>query len=451
MTELSNVVNENNPRLYAASIAVTNITGVINSVDLAFSAGGDTGHAAVFALSGVTATSTPTFTAQPAGVTQYAGTDVTLAGGVASALPVTYKWQRKAPGATAFVNVADGGNISGAGTPTLSITGIGDPNVGDYRLLAQNSNGSTFSSTVKIALIPTAFDVTQPGDPIVASSNNSPGSEGVANSIDNQPTKYLNFDILNTGFTVTPAVGATLINAIALTSANDAPERDPSSFTIEGSNDGTTFSLIVSNSVPLFSDRYTKQTFPFDNHTAFKIYRVIFPTVVNAPSAANSMQISEVELLGVTVPPDVTQPGDTIVASSNNSPGSEGVANAIDNQPTKYLNFDISNTGFTVTPQIGATIVTGIGLTSANDAPERDPANFTLEGSNDGTNYTLIVSNTVPAFSDRYVEQDFTFPNTKPFKTYRILFPNVVNAPECGEQHADIGGAVFRGGRSAGL
>ena len=47
---------------------------------------------------------------------------------------------------------------------------------------------------------------------------------------------------------------------------------------------------------------------------------------------------------------DVTQPGDTIVPTSNNSPGSEGVANAIDNTQNKYLNFDINNTGFTVHP-----------------------------------------------------------------------------------------------------
>src|SRR5687767_12200373 len=88
-------------------------------------------------------------------------------------------------------------------------------------------------------------DVTQPGDPIVASSNNSPPSEGVANAIDNQPTKYLNFDRLNTGFTVTPSVGATLVRGITLTSANDADERDPVDFTLEGSLDGTTFFLIA--------------------------------------------------------------------------------------------------------------------------------------------------------------------------------------------------------------
>src|SRR5258705_6580685 len=84
---------------------------------------------------------------------------------------------------------------------------------------------------------------------------------------------------------------------------------------------------------------------------------------------------------------DVTQPGDPIVPTSNNSPGSEGVANAIDNQPTKYLNFDILNTGFTVTPNAGASLVTGLTLTSANDAPERDPSSYLLQGSLDGTNF----------------------------------------------------------------
>src|SRR5256885_17196641 len=81
---------------------------------------------------------------------------------------------------------------------------------------------------------------------------------------------------------------------------------------------------------------------------------------------------------------DVTQPGDPIVPTSNNSPGSEGVANAIDNAPTKYLNFDKVNTGFTVTPSVGGTLVSGITLTSANDAPDRDPATYNLQGSLDG-------------------------------------------------------------------
>ncbi len=271
-------------------------------------------------------------------------------------------------------------------------------------------------------------DVIQPGDTIVASSDNSPGSEGVANAVDNQPTKYLNFDIVNTGFTVTPSVGATIVTGISLESANDAPERDPASFTVEGSNDdGATFELIASGDVPAFPDRFTKVIIPFANTQPYETYRVIFPTVADE-AAANSMQISEVELLGTVAPQDVTQPGDELIATSDNSPGSEGVANAIDNQPTKYLNFDIVNTGFTVTPSVGETLVTGISLTSANDAPERDPASYTIEGSNDGgATFELVASGDVAPFADRFVTQTFFFENASTYTTYRVIFPTVAD------------------------
>src|SRR6266581_7055625 len=222
--------------------------------------------------------------------------------------------------------------------------------VGLAALLIASISGSSVQAQLS--------DITQPGDPIVASSTMSPGSEGVANAIDDQPTKYLNFDKLNTGFTVSPVAGLSLVSGLTLTSANDAPERDPASFTLEGAYDGTNFTLIASGDVPLFTNRFEKLTFLFDNSIPYLQYRVTFPTVANA-AAANSMQISEVELLGVLAPPDVTVPGDPIVASSTMSPGSEGVANAIDDQPTKYLNFDKLNTGFTVSPVAGLTLVSG--------------------------------------------------------------------------------------------
>jgi len=274
-------------------------------------------------------------------------------------------------------------------------------------------------------------DVTQPGDPVIGSSDNNPGSEGVANAIDNQPTKYLNFDIVNTGLTVTPSVGATLVTGLNLTSANDAPERDPATYLLEGSNDGVNFMEISSGSVPAFTARFETVNVSFDNSLGFKSYRLTFPEVADG-AAANSMQISEIEFLGEALSPDVTQPGDDIVASSDNSPGSEGVANVIDNQPTKYLNFDILDTGFTVTPSIGATTVNGISLTSANDAPDRDPSNYTIEGSNDGgATFELVASGDVPLFPDRFTTIILPFANTQPYETYRVIFPLVYDSTCC--------------------
>ncbi len=298
-------------------------------------------------------------------------------------------------------------------------------------------------------------DITQPGDPIVATSSNSPGSEGVANAIDNKTTKYLNFDGKNnevaTGFTVTPSVGATIVTGLTLQSANDAPERDPATYKLEGSNDGETFALISEGNVPAFSDRFVTVRTDFENSSAYKSYRLTFPTTATANGCC--MQVAEVELLGTVAPQDVTQPGDPIVATSSNSPGSEGVANAIDNKTTKYLNFDGKNnevaTGFTVTPSVGKTVVTGLTLQSANDAPERDPATYKLEGSNDGTEFALISEGGVPAFSARFETVEVFFENSTPYSAYRLTFPTTATANGCCMQVAEVELLGFAAGSSA--
>src|ERR1041385_7975470 len=141
-------------------------------------------------------------------------------------------------------------------------------------------------------------DVTQPGDLVVPTSSNSPGNETSENAIDNtSATKYLNFDKLNAGFTVTPSVGDTVLTGLRFTSANDAPERDPTSFLLLGSRDGTTFTEIAHGSIPDFTARFFTVEVAFTNTAAYLHYRLLFPTVRNA-STANSVQISEVGFLG---------------------------------------------------------------------------------------------------------------------------------------------------------
>ncbi len=171
-------------------------------------------------------------------------------------------------------------------------------------------------------------DVTQPGDTIVGSSVNVPSAnEDVDKVIDNDSnTKYLNFDAgvangnLPTGFTVTPSAGPQLlVTGISLTSANDSPPRDPATVTIEGSDDGVTFTPIISDvTVPVFANRFEKKIISFYNTTPYAIYRVTFPTVAD-PATANAMQVAEVELLGYAynagVPVVTTQPQDQEVVA----------------------------------------------------------------------------------------------------------------------------------------
>jgi len=287
-------------------------------------------------------------------------------------------------------------------------------------------------------------DITQPGDLVIASSSNSPGSEGVANVIDNKPTKYLNFDGKNnqpSGFSVKPSVGRTLVTGLTIQSANDGPERDPATYELSGSDDGTTFTAISSGDVPEFgAERFKTVSISFANTSAYLWYKLNFPTTRAISTCC--MQVAEVEFLGTVIKDDVTQPSDVIVASSSNSPGSEGAANAIDNKPTKYLNFDGKNnqpSGFTVTPGVGATVVTGISLQSANDGPERDPKTYELSGSNDGTTFTPISSGDVPEFGATRFKTVYTlFANTKSYKTYKLIFPNTRGNSTCCMQVAEV-------------
>ena len=151
-------------------------------------------------------------------------------------------------------------------------------------------------------------DISSPGDSVTASSGNSPGAEQAPNAIDNNPnTKYLNFDKADTGLTISTA--GSIVTGLGLTSANDAPERDPATFVLSGSVDGVNFTEIASGDVPAFGARFERQEVSFANDTAYNTYKLIFPTVVN-PDAANSMQIAEVELLGVAAeveaPPSIS-------------------------------------------------------------------------------------------------------------------------------------------------
>ncbi|MBI5383836.1 MAG: HYR domain-containing protein [Verrucomicrobia bacterium] len=139
-------------------------------------------------------------------------------------------------------------------------------------------------------------------DTVIPTTRNSPAAQRAEQAIDkNVNTKYLNFDKLNSGFTLTTFRG-TVVTGLRFTTANDAPERDPLSFTLEGtSGDVRTgpWVAIASGSTGLGTDPgrlQTRDADTFVNTTSYIAYRLRFPTVRDA-AAANSMQIAEVQFL----------------------------------------------------------------------------------------------------------------------------------------------------------
>jgi hypothetical protein len=282
-------------------------------------------------------------------------------------------------------------------------------------------------ATIAAAGAALAIDVTRPGDPITPSSANSPAAEGVANVIDNTGrTKYLNFDRLNTGFTVTPS-GAGVVKHMKIITANDAPARDPTSFTLEGSNDGVGFTMIASGPLTPSITRFSITSTPITSNTTYVQYRVRFPTLRD-PVAANSMQVAEVQLatsVDITSPDDMVTVTYTPGASSNPT---EGPTHLFDNAiGAKFdvLNGNLGPTTVDVTPLAGATVVTGMAYISANDDqafPGRTPQNITLLGSNDGTNFTQIFTTAVTPATDNFQDQEFEFANAASYTQYRLIF-----------------------------
>ncbi|UCD51442.1 MAG: lamin tail domain-containing protein [Phycisphaerales bacterium] len=136
---------------------------------------------------------------------------------------------------------------------------------------------------------------------------------------------------------------------------------------------------------------------------------------------------------------DITARGDVVrgVPNDGDWPGAEAPPLAIDDDiNTKYLHFkgDTQTTGFQVTPAAGASVVTGLTLTTANDVPGRDPIAFELYGSNgtiDGP-YTLIARGDILDFAGatewpRHTmnETPITFANHVAYSHYQLLFTAV--------------------------
>jgi hypothetical protein len=112
----------------------------------------------------------------------------------------------------------------------------------------------------------------------------------------------------------------------------------------------------------------------------------------------------------------------------NTSNANETSGKLIDNNiNSKFLLFNFSTLWAQLefaTPQTTGAYT----MTSANDAPERDPKNWTLEGSDNGTDWTVLDTRTDQSFGSRFLTVKYTFSNQVAFKFYRLNVSAVRNS-----------------------
>ena len=238
--------------------------------------------------------------------------------------------------------------------------------------------------------------------------------------------------------------GSSLLQGFRIRTANDLPDRDPLTITIEGSNEasssltsGSSWTLIYTGVTGLSADpgRLSWGSYQFfSNRIAFPSYRFL---VTTKRGVADATQYADVELVSTTTntpsskkfPMNVhidsnlfisdiytlTGASETVYGiwntvaggsstqasaglASGNYPDAESPPNLFDgNANTKYASFGscVSNgdpsatcalgTGFYLTLQRGSSLLQGFRIRTANDLPDRDPLTITIEGSNEAS------------------------------------------------------------------
>ncbi|MDR1295628.1 MAG: GH92 family glycosyl hydrolase, partial [Bifidobacteriaceae bacterium] len=108
-------------------------------------------------------------------------------------------------------------------------------------------------------------------------------------------------------------------------------------------------------------------------------------------------------------------------AGTENTAAGEGVANILDgNSRTKWLSNSVAP-WWAIYEADEPVLIREYTLTSANDSVERDPAAWTIAGSEDGTSWTTLDSRTGQSFGARYEVRQFsiTQPQVDDAVTYR--------------------------------
>ncbi|MDB6055340.1 MAG: Immunoglobulin I-set domain protein, partial [Verrucomicrobiales bacterium] len=305
----------NNPRLYPIDLAVNQPSTPIASIDFVQSTGN--GHVALMAVSATAGAVKPIFDTQPAATKVTAGSTVQLTTSVSGTAPLSYQWQRGTNGV--YVNVSEGGKFTGATAGSLTINPAATEDSADYILVAQNVGGSTTSQVARVSVLSSTPNILSPSDTISLVGGSAPSGENASFAIDGTTSKYLNFGnggnnaapfVGPVGLLVTPASGSTVVTGLRIFTANDGSERDPIDYKLEGSTDGgTTFSVISAGTLSPSTARnaggltinpltQVNQEILFSNNSAYTTYQATF-THVRSDASANSLQIGEIQLLGV--------------------------------------------------------------------------------------------------------------------------------------------------------
>jgi hypothetical protein len=191
------------------------------------------------------------------------------------------------------------------------------------------------------------------------------------------------------------------------------PAAAPRDWTLQGSNDGANWATLDTRSAqPAFAPGEIRRN-QISNTTPYYYYRL----AVTATQGGGSAGVALAELrLWTRDTPDSA-------AAHHTDNDNEIALRAFDGSTaTKWYASALGGTGW-----LRYSFGGGAGwplseyrLASANDASQRDPRDWTVQGSNDGVNWTVIDTRSGQTFTARFQTRSFTLSNPIPYRHYRL-------------------------------
>ena len=177
---------------------------------------------------------------------------------------------------------------------TVTATGSGETTV---RIVSQDADSLSAETRLKV-ISGAPVDITNEGSTLTVNRENSGGSEageGSPKVIDGDlSTKYLS-DYMAPFYLTLQFDQQRVVSFYRLTSGNDAPDRDPLDWQIQGSNDGENWETLDERTGEKFDGRNLTREFYFENETAYSYYR--FNVLKN--NGGGLFQMSEWALLSI--------------------------------------------------------------------------------------------------------------------------------------------------------
>lgn len=210
---------------------------------------------------------------------------------------------------------------------------------------------------------------------------------------------------------------AVLVKGYALASAHDSAEKDPKAWKFQASSNGSDWTDLDVQQDQNFAARYQKRQYDVATTVAYRYFRL---SVTDVNGGAN-LQFAEWQIYGSSIfAKDITADGGTLSAQYGGNESEETYVKLIDKTAdSKYLVVDQSNLWVDYKAN-GVYLLSSYSLTSANDAPDRDPKDWSLYGSKDGKTWMLIDQQINQQFNYRGATQYYSSSAVEGYQYYRL-------------------------------